>query len=956
MIKHEQQTNRLEKTKWRRKRCLLSVLLAGTVIAGYGADYEPEFKIRGVRDGNWWILGDSVGFKALSGSDAGSLTACREKMASGKAIERVVMPETWSHVIGTVFDSSGIKLAECTVDAKTFARDGWTWKPSEPGFYSVAFSVRNKTGDTVSLCESINSPKGWTVSVPAVTMKRRIHNFAVSPGPPKSSEARSCFGVNIRPGQSADSMALLPLVRFGFVRLHYIPWFQIEPDKGVFHWDKLDTTMTQLRNMGMKHYVGNIFGTPVWASSRPDAPGKSIWQDYPAAYAPAKISDLTDFLNVLVRRYPEIKIWEPWNEPNLPGQSIFWRGSPEEYAALLKASYETIKKLQPDGVVWLGGIGMRYLPFYRKIIELGGGTYFDVLPLHGRNVSAAPFDAINRHHGVSPKPWVQGEWHAILFKTAEKTPPSEQQLSQTMLLDLMGILQSNAEKVAIWGWGQGTEREFHRHFHDHGEKRVSIGGFYRASPYVEPRFPLLVLRSFMDCFSGKISFLGSYVFDRGNQQAALLDSADGNVLFFWQNGKQPIAPAQELASAVNAESKLLSWEGRTLKFDSAFRMQPETVYFLKSPAPGISEKWEHKQGNLLKDEAIVINTGIYGNYHAGELFDSEMDIVDENALAWHAIPRYVSMEKNGNAEPGIAGRFAVAFSPEGLDLLVDVKDRVHAQHYPAKPLWEGDSVQFAIDATGKGHPSDRIEFSAALTRDGPLLWKQFSPMLQGDLPAHYTDPPAKVEYGKILVRRQPDGTLYKIRVNRGDLFPFAYDPNQPVRFSLLVNDSPGDIRAGYLEWSGGIGNGKHPAEYGTLTIRANAKVIFSQKDLSGAHGKEASGADKSVIRANAATSDGAETIRTGMAGIVPNVAYNLSFRARGNVDLRSFLTLFKHGQGKGERMDVVAKTPLKPEEWTDFSEVFIIPQEVDKAGVVLFSWKQSGWYEIKDFKLEVRRQ
>jgi hypothetical protein len=55
----------------------------------------------------------------------------------------------------------------------------------------------------------------------------------------------------------------------------------------------------------------------------------------------------------IVDRYKRfIKRWEIWNEPNFAD----FRLDPEPYAELLAASYEAIKKVDPDSVISLGGL------------------------------------------------------------------------------------------------------------------------------------------------------------------------------------------------------------------------------------------------------------------------------------------------------------------------------------------------------------------------------------------------------------------------------------------------------------------------------------------------------------------------------------------------------------------------------------------------------------------------
>jgi hypothetical protein len=80
--------------------------------------------------------------------------------------------------------------------------------------------------------------------------------------------------------------------------------------------------------------------------------------------APDDPSDYADFLAAAARRYPSVRLWMIWGEPNrsdrfLPNE-IDSPVGPRRYAELLDASYEALKEASPDNVViggmtWTGG-------------------------------------------------------------------------------------------------------------------------------------------------------------------------------------------------------------------------------------------------------------------------------------------------------------------------------------------------------------------------------------------------------------------------------------------------------------------------------------------------------------------------------------------------------------------------------------------------------------------------
>ena len=134
-------------------------------------------------------------------------------------------------------------------------------------------------------------------------------------------------------------------------------------------------------------------------------------------------------------------------------------------------------------------------------------------------------------------------------------------------------------------------------------------------------------------------------------------------------------------------------------------------------------------------------------------------------------------------------------------------------------LWLGDSLQFAFDTAGSGHPADCVEFALGELADGniPVL-KLGAPPLGGDLPGDYTVPGSFVGRETALrkVEKIPGGRRYLVRLKQSELYPLIPAVAEKLRFSLLINENDGSGRIGYHHWADGIGNGKDPVRYGTL--------------------------------------------------------------------------------------------------------------------------------------------
>ncbi len=115
----------------------------------------------------------------------------------------------------------------------------------------------------------------------------------------------------------------------------------------------------------------------------------------PPSSIPINMRDYTNFLEAMVKRYKSrVKYWQIENEiygakqrtPKCPPISRFWLGTPEEYLTLLKASYNTIKEVDPDAIVfassytfepWDGSLKR----FFRYVMDKGR-NYSDLWDVH----------------------------------------------------------------------------------------------------------------------------------------------------------------------------------------------------------------------------------------------------------------------------------------------------------------------------------------------------------------------------------------------------------------------------------------------------------------------------------------------------------------------------------------------------------------------------------------------
>jgi len=174
-----------------------------------------------------------------------------------------------------------------------------------------------------------------------------------------------------------------------------LKWADVEPANTTpeyYHWADYDARLQAAGNAGFKN-VAILLYNPSWAAT---LPGGNIDK--------VPLSEFTEFVAATVSRYKDppynVKYWEIYNEPDntwLMYAQLDWWGNwghdAAGYLRLLQAAYTTIKSIDPQAQVLLGGLAYDWFtddatpgPFARSflsdLLTLGGGDYFDILSFH----------------------------------------------------------------------------------------------------------------------------------------------------------------------------------------------------------------------------------------------------------------------------------------------------------------------------------------------------------------------------------------------------------------------------------------------------------------------------------------------------------------------------------------------------------------------------------------------
>jgi hypothetical protein len=156
-------------------------------------------------------------------------------------------------------------------------------------------------------------------------------------------------------------------------------WDDYEPAPGAYDlaWLADFAALADRMGIALRPYLGY---TPAWAarSGRDD----QAWND-----PPRSLGDWSRFVETVARtlaRSPSLRSYEIYNEENVP---LWWDGTAEEYAAVLRAGAASVRRSDPDARVLLGGMVWPDLGWLEHACAGGpqaapSGAPFDVLPFH----------------------------------------------------------------------------------------------------------------------------------------------------------------------------------------------------------------------------------------------------------------------------------------------------------------------------------------------------------------------------------------------------------------------------------------------------------------------------------------------------------------------------------------------------------------------------------------------
>lgn len=160
------------------------------------------------------------------------------------------------------------------------------------------------------------------------------------------------LGVNAQlqwfsPEQARTQVERLKALGLNWVRLA-LHWMLIEPQPGQYQLEATDRMMRLVEQAGL-HCITYVVGTPRFASAAPEG------SPYADKFPPKDPLVYAQRLQALARRYPNVNVWQVWNEPNIPA---FWQPKidPQGYGRLLQPAVAALRQAAPGKPVAMAGM------------------------------------------------------------------------------------------------------------------------------------------------------------------------------------------------------------------------------------------------------------------------------------------------------------------------------------------------------------------------------------------------------------------------------------------------------------------------------------------------------------------------------------------------------------------------------------------------------------------------
>lgn len=166
-------------------------------------------------------------------------------------------------------------------------------------------------------------------------------------------------------------------------------WMLLEPEEGQFKLEPIDQMMAMVKQAGLRN-ITTVVGTPKFATS---VSPKDQYAKYYDKFPPKDPKVFAHRMMLLAKRYPQVDVWQVWNEPNIPA---FWapKADPEGYGRLLLPCVQALRATVPDKPIAMAGMA-----YYSQMAGRDGLMIQEMGKLGAFNL-----DLIIAYHPYTPLP------------------------------------------------------------------------------------------------------------------------------------------------------------------------------------------------------------------------------------------------------------------------------------------------------------------------------------------------------------------------------------------------------------------------------------------------------------------------------------------------------------------------------------------------------------------------
>ncbi|QWC85988.1 cellulase family glycosylhydrolase [Nocardioidaceae bacterium] len=150
-----------------------------------------------------------------------------------------------------------------------------------------------------------------------------------------------------------------------------VSWAQLEPVQFEYDQeavDRLQRVVDQVTERGLDPLV-MLWLTPGWANSDR---GERVPPSDPIAYG--------QIMAWAVQRFPEVRDWQVWNEPN--SEDFLVGADPVAYAGLLEEAFHQAHRARGDVRIIFGGTSYQDTSWIEQVYAAGAHGHFDVMSTH----------------------------------------------------------------------------------------------------------------------------------------------------------------------------------------------------------------------------------------------------------------------------------------------------------------------------------------------------------------------------------------------------------------------------------------------------------------------------------------------------------------------------------------------------------------------------------------------